>query len=178
MGASLCPYGPMDKALVCEARYPGSTPGRDAIYTFCFDERIIMKVYGTGLPRTGTTSLSKALEILGYDVVHYCPITNPNTKEDLTEDHQAYVSSELLLRININEGKWIFLHREDWLKSMWNIGEDLSKWKIHVKVWNNGVRNLVSDNVLHYRITDGWEPLCNFLGKPVPAVNFPRVNKS
>lgn len=137
-----------------------------------------MKVYGAGLPRTGTTSLSKALEILGYDVIHYCPITNPNTKEDLTEDHQAYVSSELLLSLNTTEGKWIFLHREDWLKSMWNMGEDLCEWQVHINMWNTRAKNLVADNVLHYKITDGWKPLCQFLGKPIPDVEFPNVNAS
>jgi hypothetical protein len=27
-----------------------------------------------------------------------------------------------------------------------------------------------------FEITDGWEPLCKFLGKPVPNVPFPHVN--
>jgi hypothetical protein len=31
---------------------------------------------------------------------------------------------------------------------------------------------------LDFDIRDGWEPLCNFLGKPVPDVEFPKVNDS
>ena len=32
--------------------------------------------------------------------------------------------------------------------------------------------------LLDYQLTQGWEPLCAFLGKPVPDVPFPRVNDS
>lgn len=31
--------------------------------------------------------------------------------------------------------------------------------------------------LLDYRLEDGWGPLCEFLGKPVPEVPFPHVNK-
>lgn len=33
-----------------------------------------------------------------------------------------------------------------------------------------------ADRLLEYRLGQGWEPLCEFLGKPVPDVPFPRVN--
>lgn len=33
-----------------------------------------------------------------------------------------------------------------------------------------------ADRLLEYRLGQGWEPLCEFLGRPVPAVPFPRVN--
>ena len=32
------------------------------------------------------------------------------------------------------------------------------------------------ERLLEYRLEDGWEPLCRFLGKEVPDVEFPRVN--
>jgi len=32
--------------------------------------------------------------------------------------------------------------------------------------------------LLEYQLGDGWGPLCEFLGKPVPDVPFPRVNDS
>ncbi|EFR04100.1 hypothetical protein MGYG_07107 [Nannizzia gypsea CBS 118893] len=31
--------------------------------------------------------------------------------------------------------------------------------------------------LLHYRMGEGWGPLCEFLGKPVPDVEFPWVNE-
>ena len=34
------------------------------------------------------------------------------------------------------------------------------------------------DRLLDYQLADGWGPLCDFLGKPVPDVLFPRVNDS
>jgi hypothetical protein len=32
------------------------------------------------------------------------------------------------------------------------------------------------DRLLVYEVKEGWEPLCEFLGKPVPETEFPRVN--
>lgn len=29
---------------------------------------------------------------------------------------------------------------------------------------------------LEFKLKDGWEPFCEFLGKPVPDMPFPRVN--
>jgi hypothetical protein len=34
------------------------------------------------------------------------------------------------------------------------------------------------DRLLTYRLGDGWEPLCRFLGKPVPDVPYPRSNST
>lgn len=39
------------------------------------------------------------------------------------------------------------------------------------------VRELVpTDRLLDWKVTDGWEPLCRFLDKPVPPRPFPRGN--
>ncbi|KAI1264940.1 efflux pump antibiotic resistance protein [Xylariaceae sp. FL1019] len=35
-----------------------------------------------------------------------------------------------------------------------------------------------SSRLLEYKLGTGWEPLCEFLGKPVPDVPFPHVNES
>jgi hypothetical protein len=32
--------------------------------------------------------------------------------------------------------------------------------------------------LLEYKLGDGWEPLCKFLGKDVPDMEFPRINES
>lgn len=40
------------------------------------------------------------------------------------------------------------------------------------------VRRMVrKDRLLEYRLGDGWEPLCAFLGCPVPDVPFPHLNE-
>ncbi|KAF9877042.1 hypothetical protein CkaCkLH20_05308 [Colletotrichum karsti] len=43
---------------------------------------------------------------------------------------------------------------------------------------NEHIRKLVpADNLLEFRMSDGWEPLCKFLGCPVPNTPFPYVNE-
>lgn len=32
------------------------------------------------------------------------------------------------------------------------------------------------ERLLEWNIGDGWEPLCKFLGKPIPDVEFPHAN--
>ena len=34
------------------------------------------------------------------------------------------------------------------------------------------------EKVLNFSLKDGWEPLCAFLGKPIPSCPFPRVNEA
>jgi len=34
------------------------------------------------------------------------------------------------------------------------------------------------ERLLVYEVAQGWEPLCRFLGRPVPATPFPRVNST
>lgn len=39
------------------------------------------------------------------------------------------------------------------------------------------MENIPSDSLLVYNFADGWEPLCNFVGKPIPAdVDVPHLN--
>lgn len=33
-----------------------------------------------------------------------------------------------------------------------------------------------AERLLIYQVSDGWEPLCQFLGVPVPDVDFPHIN--
>lgn len=41
------------------------------------------------------------------------------------------------------------------------------------------IRELVPpERRLEFKLSDGWEPLCHFLDKPVPDVPFPRLNSS
>lgn len=42
---------------------------------------------------------------------------------------------------------------------------------------NEKVRDTIpADRLLVFTPSDGWEPLCRFLGSPVPDVDFPRSN--
>jgi len=40
------------------------------------------------------------------------------------------------------------------------------------------IDNVPEDNLLVYRPGDGWEPLCEFLQRPVPEKDYPRVNST
>ncbi|WP_119084657.1 sulfotransferase family protein [Altererythrobacter sp. B11] len=47
------------------------------------------------------------------------------------------------------------------------------------RAWNSAViERAPADRLLIYEVKQGWEPLCEFLGVPVPAEPFPRVNSS
>ena len=43
-------------------------------------------------------------------------------------------------------------------------------WVDHVK------RTVPPENLLVFNVKQGWEPLCKFLGKPIPDKPFPRCN--
>ena len=40
------------------------------------------------------------------------------------------------------------------------------------------IQTVPKERLLVMRLGDGWEPMCNFLGKPVPDEPFPRANDS
>lgn len=38
------------------------------------------------------------------------------------------------------------------------------------------IAGVPKDRLLVYEVKEGWEPLCTFLGKPMPEMSFPRTN--
>ena len=45
--------------------------------------------------------------------------------------------------------------------------------------WNQSVIDYVpKDRLLVYQVKEGWAPLCNFLNKPIPDIQFPYKNKT
>ncbi len=51
--------------------------------------------------------------------------------------------------------------------------EMIKAFNTHVARVKEGVP---ADRLLVFEVKDGWEPLCDFLGKPVPSEPFPRTN--
>ena len=50
---------------------------------------------------------------------------------------------------------------------------------IEFNKWNQSVKKYVPDeNILIYKVNEGWEPLCKFLNKPIPDAPFPYLNKT
>ena len=58
---------------------------------------------------------------------------------------------------------------------------DYSKENI-IRAYNEHIETVIrecpEEKLLVFKATDGWEPLCKFLGKPVPDVPYPNVNDS
>jgi hypothetical protein len=60
------------------------------------------------------------------------------------------------------------------------IGGDLDNSAALRRFYANHYANVRSkvpkDRLLEFESKDGWEPLCKFLGKPVPNEPYPKVN--
>jgi len=56
-------------------------------------------------------------------------------------------------------------------------GLDVSALRNAFNAHTNAVKaSIPADQLLIYQVKDGWEPLCAFLDRPVPAEPFPRTN--
>jgi len=169
------------------------------------------KVFGIGLPRTGTASLSEALTILGYNTRHYPKFVRRSENFDALVDTPICNCFEYLDEKYPNS-KFIWTIRSPvaWLKSCesaskkfrWHklspngrCGEEV--YQSHMDLFNtigfdknkflngyfrhaNRIMNYFrnKNNCLLYEVSDGWEPLCGFLGKEFPECEFPHRNKS
>ena len=197
-----------------------------------------MKVIGAGFGRTGTTSLKKALEDLGFGPCYHMQevIKHPShvnfwleadTRSDEAWLHHfsAYQSGidwpicdfHKRLAVIFPDARFILTVRdpERWYEStlatvyrvsyliptwesklLWPISRfyDMTKdliwnkafkgrftdkdfalrvYQIHVEE----VKRVVpSEKLLVFDVREGWEPLCEFLGVPVPDKPFPHLN--
>jgi Sulfotransferase domain len=62
----------------------------------------------------------------------------------------------------------------------WTSGDWQNRVKLRegfVKHYEHVRSTVPEENLIEHRPTDGWEPLCKFLGKPIPDVPYPRVNE-
>lgn len=76
-------------------------------------------------------------------------------------------------------------HMQDWLdmgtavveKSGFPSGLDTAALAKAFTAHNEAVKAAIpARNLLVYEVKQGWEPLCSFLGKPVPTEAFPKTN--
>lgn len=76
------------------------------------------------------------------------------------------------------------LHRFDeemWQRSgLMNREDTTDEWMIsEMDRYHQDVkRTASSDRLLTWSVTDGWEPMCQFLEVPVPEMPFPHLNDS
>jgi hypothetical protein len=207
-----------------------------------------IKIIGAGFPRTGTTTLKKALETLGYNETYHFKdlIANPKKLkywkelenkgetnfEELfqgfkaTVDFPGYPYYKILLK-KYPDAKVILTKRgfEDWyestLKTVWKAGPQtvLAKMGLLTKMLFNASlrdtfmcikfmrqtylkkqfnhnfsskenakevffkhiedvkKNVPENKLLIYEVSEGWQPLCDFLELPLPEEAFPHLNK-
>jgi hypothetical protein len=192
-------------------------------------------VIGAGFGRTGTTSLKRAIEILGLGPCYHMQIamTRPGHArfwlraksgsvsaaewrkffrnygatvdwpacEFYRELMVAFPSAKILLNVRDPESWYDSTH-----STLYAVKDALPTWfpasvlrMQDALIWRGRfkgqfadrasaiaeyrahiaeVREFVpADRLLEYRVEQGWEPLCDFLKRPVPvSIEFPRVN--
>ena len=190
-------------------------------------------VIGAGFGRSGTTSLKKALEMLGYGPCYhmqtamtrfwhcrfwiraragepvdlrkffrgYNAAVDWPVCEFYREMMQAFPDAKVVLSVRDPE-RWY----DSVLPTLWAIDQVLPWWfppsvrQMHYDViWNARFdgefldrdkaiavyrahveevkRTVPSERLLVFDVAEGWQPLCDFLGKPVPSGEpFPRLN--
>ncbi|KYK33200.1 MAG: hypothetical protein AYK22_01440 [Thermoplasmatales archaeon SG8-52-3] len=157
------------------------------------------KIFCIGYVKTGTTSLYKALSILGYRSVKMLRgCVKPkegwikyikSCKYDAYTDYPMFVDN-FFKEIDkaYPNSKFILTIRDinSWLKSYTNyyfVSSDLSKneGKQKLNEHNKKVIAYFKDKpskllVMNIIDGDGWEKLCKFLNKPVPNKPFPHKN--
>jgi hypothetical protein len=173
------------------------------------------RIFVTGLSRTGTSSITRALTILGYRTLHWPPIVGLHGPDDIRlqwpwwlETYDAFTDVPVAafygeLDRRFPNAKFIETHRDrvPWLRScrehfsVPSVDEEARR--LHHRVYGSdlfdeerfaaahdrhgeAVRAYFRgrDNFLVYSVTagEGWEPLCRFLGRPLPPVPFPFEN--
>ena len=174
------------------------------------------KIFCIGFQKTGTTSLGKALEILGYNVCGPVGVTNP----DIDEKALIWALERVRRYDAFKDNPWPLLYKEldflcpgskfilttrsprSWIKSMYRY---FGSYEAAAEVWiyggvgtpvknrhrfvkrykqhNREVRAYFKnrpDDFLEIDFSKGhdWKEICDFLGDDMPAVPFPRSNKS
>ena len=176
-------------------------------------------VLGIGLNKTGTSSVHRALETLGYRGLHW---GGPETRalvrramdegrpmlsylepgvEAITDLEEVTYNFELAAR-QYPQARFILTVRnlEDWVDSRRRhveknrrakaAGEyqgtfleiDEEAWMADYSSHEARVRAYFADRPADLLVFDigagqGWEPLCRFLGDPVPSTDFPWENR-
>ena len=66
-------------------------------------------------------------------------------------------------------------------KTIWDVMENRMQDRDHMVDFftertSEIVNSISPDRLLVYQVSEGWEPLCNFLNVPIPDMDFPRIN--
>jgi len=161
------------------------------------------KIFGIGLAKTGTTSFSKALDLLGYKSIH-----EPKTWKQI-DDNEAITDIAIPFPYNELYKRYpnsIFIlttrDNENWIKSISKqfhknkrpkdkierIKKFYGTYEFNPNVWLNRkiayekeVKSFFVDKnfiVLDLKDENKWEKLCGLLQIEIPNFEFPHLNKS
>jgi 3'(2'), 5'-bisphosphate nucleotidase len=142
------------------------------------------KIFGIGLSKTGTTSLARALEILGYKTKDYLGVSRysagdlSSIKLDEIDSNDAFTDTPIPS-----------FYRELDVKYPGSLFMDLYGCTVFDEQnFRNGYENFVSGVLQYFKdrpqdllvmdvaAEDGWGKLSPFLGKSIPDVTFPKAN--
>lgn len=185
-----------------------------------------MLVFDISSAKTGTTSLARALSMLGFKSCHGCPegyeedtmskLLQNDMRFKLLEDFDAVCGllnfAYYQIERHYPEAKFIYLDRneDEWVNSTLrqlhanNHSEtkEIKKMNImqYCRIQNIGCMHTedgeylkerflrrkkeildhfkFKNNFLMMSVRCGWEPLCEFLEKQVPSLDFPKLNSS
>jgi len=140
-------------------------------------------IYVVGLPKTGTTSMRKALEVLGLkkgvdfecgDYVHFRKWDADKYILTLRESEEVWYDSLVRWAEKKKDDKKIRAQR----KKMY--GAEMPNDSFKEKYLDHITRCAKECDELLIFITgrDGWGLLCDWLGKEIPDVPFPHKNKN
>lgn len=165
------------------------------------------KIFGIGLSRTGTTSLTEALGILGFSAVHYPTSTREIELHDAAADlpiadafeilDATFPGSKFIYTVR-EHTRWIESCRRHWTRKQGKIDDIHREFRrrlygtidfdpdLFAQAYNRHENRVLSyfaarpHDLLVLDVCGGradWELLCSFLGVPVPNTPFPNTNR-
>jgi len=144
------------------------------------------KIWGIGLPRTGTTSLAEALSLLGFKTSHHCKLQNGDAylsdildealKNDAVVNNHLYDFYHRVYALEAMDGKiglYILTYRLDKY-----VSENLTYM---AEVYSFFDQRGAADHLLlldtNSNEAEKWQKLSGFLGREAPTHSFPHLNK-
>ena len=144
------------------------------------------KIWGIGLPRTGTTSLAEAFTLLGFKTSHHCKLQNGDSYlSDILEeslDNEAIVNNHLydfyqrvyaLELMDDKIGLYVLTYRLDKYVSE-NLNYMAETYSFFDERGSTDHLLLLDTNSNE---EEKWRKLSDFLGMDAPTHSFPHLNK-
>jgi hypothetical protein len=168
-----------------------------------FKKKSDYKIFCIGFFKTGTTSLCKAFNILGYRSAHllrggiepkegwldyikkckYDAYTDKPFADIYQQLDEAFPNSKFVLTVRdkqslVKSHANYFEGTPNEIKTPQELERLMQKYEKHnrevIEYFKNKPSQLLVMNIFE---EDGWEKLCSFLNKPAPNRSFPNINK-